>query len=170
MARLPGNRILNQDPARDEGVPVTRSRFELLILGLPAEDQQRTVRELIGQVARSPDVSVLDAVLVVMSAGAVARTREIIGTGYDPGLRTATPGLISNADVTEIGAILAPDGDAVAVLLEHVWVERLAASAERHRGRWVAAVPVPADHVRAAQLAQPGVPDPGVVGSGGAAP
>jgi hypothetical protein len=166
-AALPGTGILKEDPARDEGVSVTRFPYELLVLGLPVEEPEQTVGEVIEQMAGMPGVRIVDLLMVVMSAGAVAGTVEIIGTKDDRGLHAATPGLIGRQDITEIGSILAPDGTAVALLVEHVWATRLAASIAALRGQWIASVQVPAEHVMAAERAGQHTRTSEVVDSGG---
>lgn len=135
---------------------MTRFPHELLVLGLPAQDRERAVHAVIGHVVGLTDVSVVDALVVVTSAGEVTDTVEIIGTAYDPGLAAPTPGVIGEADIAEIGSVLPPDGSALALLVEHVWATRLAAGLETVRGQWVASVPVPTADVRAAQSAVAG--------------
>jgi hypothetical protein len=132
---------------------VSRFPHELLVLGVPAQDRERTVREVIERVGALTDITVVDALLVVMSSGEVAEMIEIIGTACDPGLMSATPGLISDEDVVEIGSVLAPDGTAVALLVKHVWVSRLAQDFETLSAHWLASVLVPTDRVRAAEKA-----------------
>jgi hypothetical protein len=108
---------------------------------------------VIGRVGALTDITVVDALVVVMSSGEVAEMVEIIGTACDPGLTSATPGLISDEDVSEIGAVLAPDGTAVALLVKHVWVSRLDEDFETLSAHWLASVLVPTDRVRTAEKA-----------------
>jgi hypothetical protein len=150
------------------GNSVTWLPYDLLVLGLPVEQPEDTVGEVIKQVVGSPGVRIVDALMLVMSAGVVAETVEIIGTKDDPGVPAAIPGLIGEQDIAEIGSILAPDGNAVAVLVEHVWATRLAASVAALRGQWIASVRVPEEHVRAAQRAAQHTRTADVVDSGGA--
>jgi hypothetical protein len=127
---------------------MTRLPHELLVLGLPAENRERALHAVLAHVAGLTDVRVVDALVVVMSSGEVSETMEI--------LSAATPGVIGQEDIAEIGSVLAPDGSAVAVLVEHVWATRLAAGLQTVNGRWVASVPIPADDVRAAETAAAG--------------
>jgi hypothetical protein len=130
---------------------MTRFPYELLVLGLPVGDPEHAAGEVIEQMMRSPGVRIVDVLIIVMSAGKVASTLEIMGTQRDSSLRTTAPGLIGKQDIAEIGSILAPDGNAAALLVEHVWAGQLAATIVALRGQWIASVRVPAEHVRAAE-------------------
>jgi hypothetical protein len=132
------------------GVAVTGAPQELLVLALPAENrsaesQQSAAQAVIGKVLRLTDLRILDALVVVTASGRAPEAVEIIGTAHDPGLSSATPGLINAEDVAEIGSVLAPDGGAVALLVEHVWATRLSVELEALNARWVGSVPVPTD-------------------------
>lgn len=132
------------------GFSVTRFPHELLVLGLPTGDQERTARRLVQWAARLTDVRVRDALLVVISDAGVTDTVEITGTDPGHGPAGGPPGLISAEDVTEIGSVLSPGTGAVAVLVEHVWATRLSEDVDASDLWWVAALPVPTEWVRAA--------------------
>ncbi len=99
---------------------MTRFPHEMLVLGLPAENRERALHAVLAHVAALTDVRVNDALVVVTSPGQASETVEILGSRYGVGLTAATPGVIGQEDVAEIGSVLGPDSSAVAVLVEHV--------------------------------------------------
>jgi hypothetical protein len=130
--------------------------LELIVLTFPADRLAGGVAATLDRLAGAGDVRVVDAVLVRTDAAGGACAMELAEL---PGLR-GTPatfeaiasGLITEADVDEIAAVVDAGTDAVAVLVEHRWAADIAGQATASDGIMVASARIPPEH--AAQATQ----------------
>jgi hypothetical protein len=141
--------------------PMALGPLELIVLSFPAARLNDGVLATLDQLLAAPGVRVLDVLVVRTDAvgGACAvELCELPGLGGDPQTqaRLAT-GLITETDVDEVGEIVDDETDAVAVLVEHLWVNDLASEVASTDGTVLALLHIPAVHkIRSNALAGTG--------------
>ncbi|GIF21900.1 hypothetical protein BJ973_002227 [Actinoplanes tereljensis] len=104
--------------------------LELVVLCFPASRLNDGVLATLERLDSAPGVRVVDVLVVRTDAvgGACGvELSELPGLAVDPVaiVRLAT-GLITETDVDEVGALVDQQTDALAVLVEHLWVRDLA--------------------------------------------
>jgi Family of unknown function (DUF6325) len=124
--------------------------LELIVLSFPAARLNDGVLATLDQLLVVPGVRVLDVLVVRTDAvgGACAvELNELPGLGCDPQTqaRLAT-GLITETDVDEVGELVDVENDALAVLVEHLWVNDLASEVASTDGTVLALLHIPAVH------------------------
>ncbi len=124
--------------------------LELIVLSFPAARLNDGVLATLDQLLVAPGVRVLDVLVVRTDAvgGACAvELSELPGLGFDPQTqaRLAT-GLITETDVDEVGELVDAENDALAVLVEHRWVNDLASEVASTGGTVLALLHIPAVH------------------------
>jgi hypothetical protein len=122
--------------------------MELIVLCFPATQLNDGVRATLDRLDSMGDMRVVD-VLVVRTdtaGGACAvELNELSGLRVDPAAmaRLAT-GLITETDIDDIADLVDEGTDAIAVLVEHVWVQNLARQMVAVDGTVLALIHVPA--------------------------
>ena len=124
--------------------------LELIVLSFPAAKLNDGVLATLDQLLVVPGVRVLDVLVVRTDAvgGACAvELNELPGLGCDPQIqaRLAT-GLITETDVDEVGELVDEENDALAVLVEHLWMNDLASEVASTDGTVLALLHIPAVH------------------------
>jgi hypothetical protein len=124
--------------------------LELIVLSFPAARLNDGVLATLDQLLVAPGVRVLDVLVVRTDAvgGACAvELNELPGLGCDPQIqaRLAT-GLITETDVDEVGELVDDETDALAVLVERLWVNELASEVASTDGTVLALLQIPAVH------------------------
>ena len=143
---------------------MTWGPLELVVLTFPAERMPAGIGAALDRLATSPDVRLVDALVVRTGADGTVSAVELTDLpGLDdppPGWDAPAEGLISEADMREIAAAVATGEDAVALLVEHRWSADLAERVAGQDGVLVATAPIPAEHAAeatAGRAEQPGV-------------
>src|SRR3954447_2169023 len=127
--------------------PMALGPLELIVLSFPAARLNDGVLATLDQLLVAPGVRVLDVLVVRTDAvgGACAvELNELPGLGCDPQIqaRLAT-GLITETDVDEVGELVDEQTDALAVLVEHLWVNDLASEVASTDGTVLALMHIP---------------------------
>ncbi|WP_203785509.1 DUF6325 family protein [Paractinoplanes rishiriensis] len=122
--------------------------LELIVLSFPAQRLNDGVLATLELLTREPSVRVVDVLVVRTDAvgGACGvELNELAGLVGDPAefARLAT-GLITETDIDEVGTIVDHDTDALAVLVEHLWVSDLATRVATTDGTVLALLHIPA--------------------------
>jgi len=122
--------------------------MELIVLSFPALRLNDGVVATLDRLAQAPGVRVADVLVVRTDAvgGACAvELNELPGLPGDPAAftRLAT-GLITETDVDEVGDLVDNETDALAVLVEHLWVNDLASRVASTDGTVLALMHIPA--------------------------
>lgn len=137
--------------------------MELIVLSFPALRLNDGVVATLDRLARAPGVRVADVLVVRTDAvgGACAvELNELSGLPGDPAdfTRLAT-GLITETDIDEVGDLVDNETDALAVLVEHLWVNDLAGRVASTDGTVLALMHIPAvQAVQTSALAGAGIP------------
>jgi len=122
--------------------------LELIVLSFPAARLNDGVLATLDRLGTAPGVRVVDVLVVRTDAvgGACGvELTELPGLGGDPAAmaRLAT-GLITETDVDEVGALVDNQTDALAVLVEHLWVSGLRDEVATTDGTLLALLHIPA--------------------------
>jgi hypothetical protein len=122
--------------------------LELVVLSFPALRLNDGVLATLERLTGEPGVRVVDVLVVRTDAagGACAvELNELPGLPGDPafyaGLAT---GLIAETDIDDVGELVDHDTDALAVLVEHLWVSDLAIRVASTDGTVLALLHIPA--------------------------
>ena len=124
--------------------------LELIVLSFPAARLNDGVLATLDQLLLAPGVRVLDVLVVrtdAMGGACAVELHELPGLGCDPQTqaRLAT-GLITETDVDEVGELVDEENDALAVLVEHLWMNDLASEVASTDGTVLALLHIPAVH------------------------
>ncbi|WP_328467652.1 DUF6325 family protein [Actinoplanes sp. NBC_00393] len=121
--------------------------LELMVLSFPADRFDTGVRTTLDRLTAAWEMRVVDVLVVRTDAAGTASAVELSEL---PGLRDdrvwlarLASGLITESDVTEVGAQIGDRRDALAVLLEHRWVRDLADEVAACNGTVVALTHIP---------------------------
>jgi hypothetical protein len=125
--------------------------LELIVLTFPAPRLNDGVLATLDRLAHAPGVRVVDVLVVRTDAVGGACPVELnelpglSGLSGDPAVfaRLAT-GLITETDIDEVGALVDHETDALAVLVEHLWVNDLATRVASTDGTVLALMHIPA--------------------------
>lgn len=122
--------------------------LELLVLSFPAARLNEGVSATLDRLESLVYMRVVDILVVrtdTAGGGCAVELNELPGLRVDPVVmaRLAT-GLITETDVDEIAALVDQSTDAVAVLVEHVWVNDLADQMAVADGTVLALLHIPA--------------------------
>ncbi|MFI5897738.1 DUF6325 family protein [Actinoplanes sp. NPDC051513] len=121
--------------------------LELIVLSFPAARLNDGVLATLDRLHESPGVRVVDVLVVRTDAvgGACGvELSELSGFGGDP-LDLARPatGLITETDIDEVGELVDEETDALAVLVEHLWVNDLRSEVASTDGTVLALMHIP---------------------------
>jgi hypothetical protein len=122
--------------------------MELIVLSFPAPRLNDGVLATLDRLGHAPGVRVADAIVVrtdAMGGACPVELNELPGLAGDPAAyaRLAT-GLITETDIDEVGNLVDHDTDALAVLVEHLWVNDLASRVASTDGTVLALMHIPA--------------------------
>lgn len=132
--------------------------LELIVLSFPAARLNDGVLATLERLRGAPGMRVVDVLVVRTDAVGGACPVEL---NELPGLRAdartlsrLATGLITETDIDEVGELVDEETDALAVLVEHLWVSDLASDVAETDGTVLALVHIPAVmEVRANALA-----------------
>ncbi|WP_213011623.1 DUF6325 family protein [Paractinoplanes toevensis] len=132
--------------------------LELIVLSFPAPRLNDGVIATLDRLGSAPGVRVVDVLVVRTDAvgGACGvELNELPGLGGDPvALASLATGLITDTDIDEVGALVDHETDALAVLVQHLWVSDLAEEVSSTDGTLLALLHIPSvQEVRANALA-----------------
>ncbi|MEV6300619.1 DUF6325 family protein [Actinoplanes sp. NPDC051861] len=121
--------------------------LELMVLSFPAEHLSDGVRATLFRLGEVEEMRVVDALVVRTDSAGGAFGVELSEL---PGLRgeradyaRLASGLITESDIDEVAAMVDDETDALAVLLEHRWVNDLAGPVAESSGSIVALTHIP---------------------------
>ena len=121
--------------------------LELIVLSFPAARLNDGVLATLDRLDGAPGVRVVDVLVVRTDAagGACAvELSELPGLGGDPvALSRLVTGLITETDIDEVGELVDDRTDALAVLVEHLWVNDLATEVALTDGTVLALMHIP---------------------------
>ncbi|MET0419537.1 MAG: DUF6325 family protein [Actinoplanes sp.] len=122
--------------------------LELLVVCFPSTRLADGVVATLERLAKAGDLRIADVLVVRTDAAGGAcpvELTEIPGLPGDPvALTRLATGLITETDVDEIAELVDNDIDALAVLVEHLWVNDLAGEVAATDGTVLAVLHVPA--------------------------
>jgi hypothetical protein len=120
--------------------------LELIILSFPAERLNDGALAALEGLSRGGEMRVVDVLVIRTDSAGGACTVELCELPGLPGelgwTRLAT-GLITESDIDEVAWLVDDDTDALAVLLEHRWVDDLAGRVAASSGTIVALTHIP---------------------------
>ncbi|KUL27991.1 DUF6325 family protein [Actinoplanes awajinensis] len=120
--------------------------LELMILSFPAERLNDGVLATLNRLSRAGDMRVVDVLVVRTDSAGGSCTVEICelpGLPRDTGWARLATGLITETDLDEVARLVDDHTDALAVLLEHRWVNDLAGRVAAVKGTIVALTHIP---------------------------
>jgi len=119
----------------------------LIVLCFPAKRLNDGVLATLERLDRAAGVRVVDVLVVRTDAvgGACSvELNELPGLGGDPvALARLATGLITETDIDEVGDLVDEQTDALAVLVEHLWVNDLACEVASTDGTVLALMHIP---------------------------
>ncbi|GIE91225.1 DUF6325 family protein [Actinoplanes regularis] len=120
--------------------------LELMIMSFPAERLNDGVLTTLDRLTRAGEMRIVDVLVVRADSAGATRTVELCDLPGLPGslawARLAT-GLITATDIDEVARLVDRDTNALAVLLEHRWVNELAGRVAASHGTIVALTHIP---------------------------
>lgn len=120
--------------------------LELMIMSFPANRLNDGVLTTLDRLTRAGQMRIVDVLVVSTDPAGEACTVELCDLPGLPGdlawARLAT-GLITETDLDEVARLVDADTDALAVLLEHRWVNELAGRVASADGTIVALTHIP---------------------------
>jgi uncharacterized membrane protein len=131
--------------------------LEFLVLAFPGQGLAAGVQTALEHVTKAGDLRVVDALLVKKDRDGTTRSAELadvdelrsVQATYDvPTLETL--GLIADADVAEVAAVMEPDTTVMAMLVEHLWAKDLADTMAAAGGSLLRSARIPREHVEEA--------------------
>jgi hypothetical protein len=120
--------------------------LELMVLSFPADRLGEGVRVTLALLAVAGEMRVVDALVIRTDAagGACAvELTEIPCLRGDPEMARLASGLITESDIDDVAGMVDEQTDALAVLLEHRWVQDLAGPVAASSGSIVALTHIP---------------------------
>lgn len=121
--------------------------LELIVLSFPAARLNDGVLATLDRLRLAPGVRVVDVLVVRTDAAGGAcgvELTELPGLGgHPPDLARLATGLITETDIDEVGEIVDDENDALAVLIEHLWVSDLASDVASTDGTVLALMHIP---------------------------
>lgn len=120
--------------------------LELIVLTFPAARLNDGVLATLDRLHGAPAVRVVDVLVVRTDAagGACAvELSELPGLGPDAALSRLATGLITETNIDEVGELVDDETDALAVLVEHLWVNDLASEVASTDGTVLALMHIP---------------------------
>ncbi|WP_433291840.1 DUF6325 family protein [Actinoplanes sp. CA-030573] len=124
--------------------------LELVVVTFPPARLPAGVTVALDRLATSPDVRLIDALVVRTGPDGAVSAVELADlpglNGRASGWDAPVEGLITEDDMREIAAAVAPGEDALALLVEHRWSADLAERVAAEDGVLVASAPIPAEH------------------------
>ena len=121
--------------------------LELVVLSFPAHRLNDGVRATLDQIIAAGEMRIVDVLVVRTDAAGGACSVEL---GELPGLRgdqaalaRLATGLITQTDIDEVAELVDMENDALAVLLEHRWIQDLAGPLAASDGTIVALNHIP---------------------------
>jgi hypothetical protein len=127
---------------------MTLGPLHLIVVSFPSARLTDGVLATLGGLAGVPGIRVADVLVVRIDAGGGACAVELVdlpGLGGDPSeLARLATGLITAIDVEEVGGLVDRHNDAVAVLVENLWVNDLTAEVTSNDGAVLALFHKPA--------------------------
>jgi hypothetical protein len=121
--------------------------LELIVLSFPMARLNDGVRTTLDRLHGAPGVRVVDVLVVRTDAAGGAcgvELSELPGLAGDPlDLARMATGLITETDIDEVGELVDERTDALAVLVEHLWVNDLASEVASTDGTVLALMHIP---------------------------
>jgi hypothetical protein len=120
--------------------------LELMVLSFPAERLGEGVRATLAWLSSAGEMRVVDALVIrTDSAGGACAVElsELPGVCDEAGMVRLASGLITETDIDEMAGMVDDQTDALAVLLEHRWVQDLAGPVAASRGNILALTHIP---------------------------
>jgi uncharacterized protein DUF6325 len=121
--------------------------LELIVLSFPAARLNDGVLATLDRLDGAPGVRVVDVLVVRTDAAGGAcgvELSELPGLEHDAvALAGLATGLITETDVDEVGELVDDDTDALAVLVQHLWVNDLASEVALTDGTVLALMHIP---------------------------
>ena len=138
---------------------MTLGPIEVIVIGFPGNQFNGGIIPELEQLVESDTISIVDGLLVMKTADGAVEFFEFDQDGGDPdaarlaALFDRLDSLISDEDVNELAADLAPDSSAAILVFEHTWAKKLAGAVEGSGGFVVAREYIPESIVEAAMAA-----------------
>jgi hypothetical protein len=124
--------------------------LELIVLSFPAPRLNDGVLATLDRLLREPGLRVVDVLVVrtdAMGGACAVELSELSGLAGDPtSLTRLATGLITETDIDEVGLFVDHETDALAVLVEQLWVGGLAGRVATTDGKVLAIMHIPAAH------------------------
>ncbi|WP_433291806.1 DUF6325 family protein [Actinoplanes sp. CA-030573] len=120
--------------------------LELIVLTFPAARLNDGVLATLDRLHGAPALRVVDVLVVRTDAAGGAcpvELSELPGLGPDAALSRLATGLITETNIDEVGELVDDETDALAVLVEHLWVNDLASEVASTDGTVLALMHIP---------------------------
>ncbi|MFC4068742.1 DUF6325 family protein [Actinoplanes subglobosus] len=120
--------------------------LELMVLSFPADRLGEGVRATLALLATAGEMRVVDALVIRTDAAGGACTVELTELPClrgDRQMARLASGLITESDIDEVAGMVDEQTDALAVLLEHRWVQDLAGPVAASSGSILALTHIP---------------------------
>ena len=120
--------------------------LELIVLSFPAARLNDGVLATLERLDGAPGMRVVDVLVVrtdAVGGACPVELSELTGLGGDPSLLRLATGLITETDIDEVGELVDEQTDALAVLVEHLWVNDLASEVASTDGTVLALMHIP---------------------------
>lgn len=121
--------------------------LELMVMSFPADRLNDGVRATLDRLEVAGEMRIVDVVIVRTDTAGGACGIELCELPGFPGdlvtLGRLATGLISESDIDEVATLVDAETDALAVLLEHCWVNDLAGRVAASSGTIVALTHIP---------------------------
>jgi len=125
---------------------------EILMVSFPGNQFTGEVAPALGELVEKGTIRVIDLIFVTKDADGevtgveLSDTNEETSAAFTPHVEETT-GLISEEDVEELGAQLAPNSSAAILLFEHVWATKFRDAVLGSGGELVASIRIPKEVV-----------------------
>ncbi|WP_433788915.1 DUF6325 family protein [Actinoplanes sp. CA-252034] len=120
--------------------------LELMVLSFPADRLGEGVRVTLALLALAGEMRVVDALVIrtdTAGGACVVELTELPCLRGDPAMARLASGLITESDIDDVAGMVDEHTDALAVLLEHRWVQDLAGPVAASSGSIVALTHIP---------------------------
>lgn len=125
---------------------------EILVVSFPGNRFTGEVAPALAELVESGMIRVIDLVFVAKSADGetvgieLSDLDEAIGAAFRPHVEEPS-GLLSDEDIADLGADLAPNSSAAILVFEHVWATRFRDAVLGSGGELVASIRIPKEVV-----------------------
>jgi len=125
---------------------------EILVVGFPGNQFNGDVAPALAELVASGMIRVIDLVFVTKDASGDVVGVELSDTGestsqaFQPHVEEPS-GLLSDEDIEDLGADLAPDSSAAILLFEHVWATKFRDAVLGSGGELIASIRIPKEAI-----------------------